>query len=137
MKLVVFVSLITIISLAATVVVGAASNDPLTISFTKSPPKEINNLQTYSPSISWTNTAKKNYEGYFLITIKNDQSSIKSSDLKLSYQGINIQPQVSGNTLTFMLPKMTFLALKQGVVSFQVNYYNPATYSLQAIVVKT
>jgi hypothetical protein len=124
------------LSVTSLIAVNAATKEQLTISFASQPPKEINNLQTYNLDIDWLNSAKKSCDGNLLITIQNGQSSIKSSDLTLKYQGLVIQPKVSGNTLTFMLPKMVFSPLGHGTVSIQIKYDTLATYYLELGIVK-
>jgi hypothetical protein len=124
--------LVLIVIFLLTVVVYAKKgrSRPITISFASIPARKITNAEAYTLEISWRNNDRANsYVCYFIFTL-NTQVNFKigSKDLRFNYEGLVIRPQVSGDSLLYILPVQTLNAAETGTITVNVTYSKPGRF---------
>ncbi len=131
-----------IVALGVSITIGVStakqSNPkPLSISFISPLPQTAYDQIDYQAKIAWTNpNSDVTYTGSLLFAVSSKNGKISTTDITLSYKGLTINPQQSGNTLLYYIPQQSFDARKSGSFVVTVTYNIGGSYNWQIGIVK-
>jgi hypothetical protein len=129
--------LATIFLCSIPVVIVSADNNPILISLSNRLPDRVIRGQEYEIHVTWTNTnQKKTYDGFLQLSITSNQRTIGSSDIILTFNGVEITPKVVGKSLQFQLPKQTFDQSASGILSVEIQHNTLGAFSWTIGIIK-
>jgi hypothetical protein len=130
-RIAVLVLVLIVISLLSIVVYAKnGRRRPITLSFASKPVRRMTNADTQILEVSWRNKDRvDSYECYFVFTLNIQINfQIESKDLEFSFEGDVIHPQVSDDSLLYILPIQTLNAAESGTITVQVTYNKPGRF---------
>jgi ABC-type uncharacterized transport system YnjBCD substrate-binding protein len=122
--------LLLAVSLVGALVYGKLGRKkPLRIDFVQKPLKEVYPDEVHLLAVSWNNKDKHGAsEGAFVFMVEGKKFQVRAGDLTFVFEGSVIGPQVSGDTLAYVLPQQTFPAEEMGIVTVETTYHNSGEY---------
>lgn len=103
--------------------------EPIHIDFVEKPLKEIYADEVYLFAVSWNNKDRQSAsEGAFVFMVEGKKIPVRASDLTFIFEGTVMDPQVSGDTLTYVLPQQTFPPKEMGIITVEITYHNSGEY---------
>jgi hypothetical protein len=104
-------------------------NKSIHIDFTEKPLKEVYPDEAYLLAVSWNNKDKHGAsEGAFVFMVEGKKFQVRAGDLTFVLEGSVIGPQVSGDTLAYVLPQQTFPAKELGIITVEITYHKLGEY---------
>jgi hypothetical protein len=119
------------------IVTVSADSAPLLISFSSRLSDKVIQGQKYEVRLTWINTnQKKSYDACLLLSATSNQRAIGSSDIILTFNGVQIMPKTTGKSLQFQLPKQTFAPSASGLLSVEVQHNTLGAYDWTIGIIK-